>query len=63
MRITWDAAKGVDATDVVVAFSSKGPGKSQVTIEHGKLASAAAGENLKRFWAGRLGAMAKLLEP
>jgi uncharacterized protein YndB with AHSA1/START domain len=61
MRITWDAAKVKGATDLIVMFYSKGAGKSQVTVEHGKLKSAAAGEKLKRFWSQRLTKLAATL--
>jgi hypothetical protein len=33
-----------------------------VSLNHGKLRSAAAGEKMKRFWTARLGAMKSLLE-
>ena len=45
LRITWS-----DATSVEVMFYAKGPGKSQVTVQHSKLKSAAAGEKMKKFW-------------
>lgn len=62
MRITWDSAKGKDATSVSVNFYAKPEGRSMVSLNHGKLKSAAAGEKAKRFWAARLEAMKSLLE-
>lgn len=62
MRITWDSAKGKDATSVSVDFYAKPEGRSMVSLNHGKLRSAAAGEKMKRFWTARLGAMKSLLE-
>lgn len=62
MRITWEDAKGAEATDLIVMFYAKGPAKSQVTVEHGKHKTAAAGEKQKRFWSGRLGALAEMLK-
>jgi hypothetical protein len=61
MRITWDASSPRPA-NVVVAFYSKGDSKSQVTVEHGKLPTAAAGERARKFWNGRLTALASMLE-
>lgn len=62
MRITWDAAKGADATTVSVNFYPRGPGKSAVSVQHGKLRSEAAAARAKRFWAARLEALKDLLE-
>ena len=41
-------------TRVVVAFYDKGKGKSQVTVQHGKLADAQTAERMKAYWAGML---------
>lgn len=62
MRITWDAAKGADATTVSVNFYGRGPGKSSVAVQHGKLRSPAAADRTKRFWSARLEALKDLLE-
>jgi hypothetical protein len=61
MRITWDASTP-KPTSLLIAFYSKGPAKSQVTVEHGKLPSPGAGEKLKRFWTQRLAALSTLLK-
>ena len=57
LRLTWN-----DDTDVVVAFYSKGAGKSQVVAQHAKLKDAKAGEKMKKFWADALGRLKELLE-
>jgi hypothetical protein len=62
MRITWDATTS-KPTNVHAAFYARGDSKSQVVVEHGKLASAGAGDKAKKFWAVRLAALAALLEP
>jgi hypothetical protein len=56
MRITWP-----DRTSVAVAFASKGPGKSQVAVQHEKLADRAAAARAKQYWADRLDALQALL--
>ena len=46
MRITWvDGRSSVD-----VSFSDKGPGKSQVSVQHSKLTSRAQVDELRAFW-------------
>jgi hypothetical protein len=57
LRITWD-----DATNVEVYFVAKGTGKSQVAIQHRKIASKSRAEELKRFWTEKLDALAEQLE-
>ena len=49
MRITWP-----DGTAVEVRFVPKGRSKSQVAIEHSRLASKAAAEKVKAYWGERL---------
>jgi uncharacterized protein YndB with AHSA1/START domain len=56
MRITWD-----DGTSVELWFTAKGDEKSQVSVQHVRLASKADAEARKAFWAARLGALAELL--
>ncbi|HBS28331.1 MAG TPA: hypothetical protein DEB06_02520, partial [Phycisphaerales bacterium] len=46
MRITWDA----DATEVDVTFTSQGPEKCLVVVDHSKLRSPARAAELKAFW-------------
>jgi hypothetical protein len=50
MRITWVDGK----TSVSANFYAKGAGKSQVALQHGKLASPAAASRMKSYWAGQL---------
>src|SRR5262245_32820076 len=58
LRITW-----VDgATAVEVMFYPKGEGKCQVTVQHSKLADAAAGERMKAYWGEQFDRLKGLLE-
>jgi hypothetical protein len=55
MRMRWS-----DGTPVEANFYAKGPSKSQVHVQHRKLASRAEAERLRAFWGGclvRLGAV------
>jgi uncharacterized protein YndB with AHSA1/START domain len=58
MRMTWP-----DRTSVVVGFEAKGPTKTLVAIQHGKLPDRASSARMKEYWAGRLGALQDLLAP
>lgn len=59
MRITWGDGK----SSVEVNFYSKGDGKSQVTVQHGKLADAMHAERMKTYWAAQLDRLKEFLEP
>lgn len=56
MRITWD-----DGTSVEIGFIAKGEEKSQVAIQHGKLATKADAARMKEYWGERLAALAEIL--
>ncbi len=56
MRITWP-----DRTSVAVAFTSKGPAKSEVAVQHEKLANRAAAARVKQYWTERLDDLQALL--
>jgi uncharacterized protein YndB with AHSA1/START domain len=57
MRVTWiDGAKSIS-----VNFVRKGANKTQVAVQHGKLASAAAARRMKAFWGQRLDALKREL--
>ena len=58
MRITWP-----DRTSVAVGFASRGTGKSQVAVQHEKLADRAAAARMKEYWAERLDALGGILVP
>jgi uncharacterized protein YndB with AHSA1/START domain len=58
MRITWP-----DRTSVAVGFATRGDAKSQVAVQHGKLADRAAATRMKQYWAERLDALEELLAP
>ncbi len=57
LRITW--ADG--ATYVEVNLYGKGPGKSQVALQHNKLAGAKAAAAKKKYWAGQLDVLKGML--
>lgn len=58
LRITWvDGKTSVDAN-----FYSRGDGKSQVTVQHGKLGSARQATRMKRYWAEQLCRLKETLE-
>ena len=58
LRITWDAGK----TTLEVNFLAKGTGKSQVAVQHSRLADARAVARSKAFWSERLDALKTSLE-
>lgn len=57
IRITWP-----EGQDVEVMFYAKSPVKSQVTVQHNKLTSAADVKKMKSFWAAKLDALRDQLE-
>jgi uncharacterized protein YndB with AHSA1/START domain len=58
MRITWVDGK----TSLEVGFYPKGQAKSQVSVQHSKLASAKAAAQMKTYWAGVLDRLKEILE-
>jgi len=58
MRMSWRAG----GSPVEVRFQSRGPGKSQVAVEHARLESAASARTHKAFWAAALDRLKALLE-
>lgn len=56
LRITWE-----DGTSVNAGFTSKGRSKAQVAVEHAKLVSKDAADQMKRYWSERLEALEGLL--
>lgn len=61
LRITWHPAAGPE-TPVEVNFYPKGPGRSQLAVQHNKLPSRRAFEQMKVYWGDRLGVMKAMLE-
>jgi hypothetical protein len=57
LRITW-----TDGTNVEVMLYPKGAAKTQVSVQHGRLASAKAGERQKAYWGTALNRLAQLVE-
>lgn len=58
MRVTWP-----DGTSVELYFLAKGSAKSQVAVQHRKLADKPSVERMKEYWAERLGALQAVLAP
>lgn len=58
MRITWR-----DKTNVEANFYSKGPKRSQVTVQHTKLTNATEVARMRFYWAKVLAALQAWLEP
>ena len=56
IRITWP-----DGTNVDVMFYPKGEAKMQLTVEHARLADAAAVESQKAFWSAAIARLRTLL--
>ncbi len=52
---------GKDGTIVACWFTRKGPAKSAVSVQQGKLPDTTAVERVKRYWADRLEALAGIL--
>jgi hypothetical protein len=57
MRLRWE-----DGAPIDVGFMAKGESKSQVALEHRKLASKAEAERMRAFWTERLNALAAMLK-
>lgn len=58
MRITWSK----DGSNLDVQFYPKGPGKTQLTVQHGKLPSAKHAEKMKSAWGRSLTRLQLYLE-
>ena len=58
MRITWSDGK----TSVDANFYAKGKDKSQVAVQHGKLADAKQAARMKAYWAEKLDRLQAILE-
>jgi hypothetical protein len=56
MRLRWE-----DGSPIDVGFMAKGESKSQVALEHRKLASKAEADHMRAFWTERLNALAAML--
>jgi uncharacterized protein YndB with AHSA1/START domain len=57
LRITWG-----DGSNLVVSLYAKGPSKTRIDVQHGRLKSARAATQLKAFWGEALDRLAQLLE-
>ena len=59
LRMTWTAG----GSSVDVRFQAKGPGKSQVAVEHARLKDRKSATVQKAFWSEALDRLKALLEP
>ena len=57
MRITWG-----DGSSVECWFTAKDSGKSQVAVQHRKLANKETAAEMKEYWGKRLAVMKEQLE-
>jgi uncharacterized protein YndB with AHSA1/START domain len=57
MRMTWKDGKSI----VSINFYAKGENKSQVVVEHNKLADAAEARRMQDYWSGKLERLVKIL--
>lgn len=58
LRITWVDGK----TTLEVMFFSKGPMKSQVSVQHSRLKNSKEAERMKSYWESQLARLQELLE-
>lgn len=58
MRVSWP-----DGTAVDLYFVAKGVAKSQVAVQHRKLADKTSADQMKAWWAERLRALEGMLLP
>jgi len=58
LRISWEDGK----TSVAASFAPKGPSKTQVVAQHGKLPNAKAAAGMKKFWGEALDRLKELME-
>jgi hypothetical protein len=58
VRVTWP-----DQTSVQLFFIGKGVRKSQLAVQHGKLADQAAATRMRAFWTERLAELGTMLGP
>jgi len=58
LRLTWH-----DGSWVIVGFTDKGDGKSQVTVSHERLPNARAANKYRAFWKEALARLQEMLEP
>jgi len=59
IRARW--GRGVSRIDV--DFCEKGPSKSQVTVQHNRIETSDAAEQMKAYWAKKIGALEALTRP
>lgn len=57
MRLRWE-----DGSPIDIGFMAKGESKSQVALDHRKLASKAEADRMRAFWTERLNALAAMLK-
>jgi len=57
LRVTWG-----DGSNLEVSLHPKGPAKTQISVQHGRLGSARAAATQKAFWGEAFDRLAQLLE-
>ena len=58
VRVKWTK----DETPISVSLYAKGRTRSQITVQHGRLKSAAAGTRMQKYWRERLTDLKQMLE-
>ena len=61
MRLDWREQDGGVTGIVAVGFAAKGPAKSAVAIDHGKIPDRATANRLKQYWSARFDALGEIL--
>ncbi len=61
MRLDWREHDGESSAIVAVGFFAKGPGKSAVAIDHGKVPDRETANRLKQYWSARFDALGRIL--
>ena len=61
IRLDWRERDGGTAGIVAVGFAAKGPRKSAVAIDQGKIADRETANRLKQYWSARFDALAEIL--
>ncbi|HTJ21789.1 MAG TPA: hypothetical protein VL383_05310 [Gemmatimonadaceae bacterium] len=61
IRLDWRDQNGGVSGIVAVGFAAKGPGKSAVAIDHGKVPDRETANRLKQYWSARFDALGEML--
>jgi len=61
LRITWNASGSTPVKSIAVGLYPRGQDRTVMSIQHGRLASAADARKMKSFWTARLGRLEQLI--